>query len=358
MAETKQTTTNTDEQIFSITVPKATITESPLFNQVLSQIPKLNAKARSLQEKDINELDDDEVTELTREMNDLSKYDKKFKEVEKAIRKKFNEPRDLIVNEYKERLEKAGFDEFEQNIKKNKQLKRDILANRANKRWAELKTTFDATLQAYPIIQEMAPDLTDFNKFRVRHLKLISGAKTRKVNDKTRSVVTNELYQYSQNLTEIKRNSNELLPPYQKMILNAFINEPTSDNLMAQFSVIKQKQTADLKAQELAKKQAEEAKKHQEELAKQRQNQPTAQPKPQPIVNHTPVQSNIPNYTWLTNYIYSLPKARDIHNNDVAKAFVLHDLYTNITNRNSVWYKNIGPSSRKLIAITRYILDL
>lgn len=343
--------------LVQIQLPDPSVSVSPLFKQVLAEIPELNKKSAAIQKTNIDELNEDDITELNKKMRELSTYNKKFKAVDKAIKDAYDTPRDKIRNWYHEQLNAAGFDDFQENIKKNKQLRRDVLANRINKRWEELETTFNGSLEAYPKIKEIAPQLASFTNFRVRHPKLISGSKTKKVTDKIRAQVTNEIADYANAIADIEANTSHLLPPYQRKLLSAYIENPTPETLLNQTRQLIAQQQTDLKLQE-------EQKKRQAELAKQQANtqqKPTTQPTTPPVTPLTQAtQPTAPadDYTWLINYIYSIPHGRDIHNNDRVKANVLYDMYNKINIKGTIWNKKIGLNASRMIALTRYILSL
>lgn len=359
------------EPLVQVTVPKPQIKTSVTFQQVLAQIPPIISEAKKLLNTNIEDLDKDggeEVKLVNQKIREVNKYSKNIKEAEKEIRKRFNEPRDYVISQFRDRLEQAGFNELEDYTKQTKQLKRDIVNHRVNKRWDELKTTFDAALQAFPLIMnfdEHNPELTqvaqrlgDYARFRTLHPKLISGAQAKKVTDKTRSVVTNELAQYSSALTRIKQNDEKLLAPYQKHVLEVYVNEPTPDTLMDAINQMVAKQHADY----LAHQAAVEAKK---KAAQQAQTKPQATSQPQaktiPTAQKQPTKqptSTTPDYQWLADIIYSNKNFHNIHNNNKAKANLLYSMYNAINDRNSIWYKHIGLNADQMIAATKYILSL
>lgn len=331
----------------TIQVPSAKLEVSPAFKRVLKKIPELNEQSAKIQAVDLNEIDEDQITELNKQMRDVSKYDKKFKDVQKAIRDSYNKPRNQVLNWFNTQLESAGYDDFEKNIAKNKQLRRDVIANRANKRWQELETTFKATLQAYPIVAQMAPKLADFTTFRVRNPKLVSGAKTRKINDKARATVTNTIAEYSNALKDIQDNASNLKPPYQRRLLEAYVNDPTPTTLMNQTRIIRKQQAAD------------------EAMQKQLDAQKAAQAK-QALQHPTPTQPTLrsqqrpasQDYSWLLNYIATFPNGRNVHDSDAVKANVIYDLYHKFTVKNSVWYPHVKGDPSKLVALTKIIVNL
>lgn len=343
--------------LIQITVPNANIQQSTRFEEVLAQIPELNKESEKIQTTDIKKLDEDQITQLNKKMRVVSGYKRDMNSVRKAIKDSYNKPRDMVLNWFDSKLSAAGFDKLEANINKNKQLSRDVLANRANERWQELEATFNATLEAYPLIKEMAPQLADFNQFRVRHPKLVSGAKNKKITDKVRGEVANEIATYNNGLQDIKANAAKLAPSYQTALLQAFADNPTPETILTQTRYLIDRQNADIKAQEALKKQQEEAAKRQQTQSAQAQptNQTTTPTQPTPKLQ--PTQQG-PDYTWLIQYIQTMPNGNKIHNNNRVKANVLYNLYNNIANRNSIWYKKVGTDADNVIAITKYILSL
>lgn len=331
----------------TIQVPSAKLEVSPAFKRVLKKIPELNEQSAKIQAVNLDEIDEDQITELNKQMRDVSQFDKKFKDVQKAIRDSYNTPRDQVLNWFNTQLESAGYDVFEKNIARNKQLRRDVIANRANKRWQELETTFKATLQAYPLVAQMAPKLADFTTFRVRNPKLVSGAKTRKINDKTRAVVTNTIAEYSNALKDIQENASGLKPPYQRRLLEAYVNDPNPTTLMNQTRIISKQQAADEAMQkQLAAQKAAQAK------------QAVKQPTPAQPVLRSQQRPASQDYSWLLNYIATFPNGRNVHDSDAVKANVIYDLYHKFTVKSSVWYPHVKGDPSKLVALTKIIVNL
>lgn len=343
--------------LIQITVPNANIQQSTRFEEVLAQIPELNKESEAIQATDIKKLDEDQITQLNKKMRVVSGYKRDMNAVRKAIKDSYNKPRDMVLNWFDSKLSAAGFDELETNINKNKQLSRDVLANRANERWQELEATFNATLEAYPLIKEMAPQLADFTQFRVRHPKLVSGAKNKKITDKVRGEVANEIAAYNNGLQDIKANAAKLAPSYQTTLLQAFADNPTSETILTQTRYLVDRQNADIKAREALKKQQEEAAKRQQTQSAQAQSTSQTTAPTQPTPKLQPTQQG-PDYTWLIQYIQTMPNGNKIHNNNRVKANVLYNLYNNISNRNSIWYKKVGTDADNVIAITKYIISL
>lgn len=335
-----------ENTLLTIQLPDAKLEVSPTFKKVLQKIPELNKQSEAIQAVNLDEIDEDQITELNKKMRDVSQYDKKFKQVQKAIKDSYNQPRDQVLNWFNTQLKSAGYDDFEDNIAKNKQLKRDVIANRANKRWKELEATFKATLEAYPLVAQIAPKLADFTTFRVRHPKLVSGAKTRKINDKTRAEVTNTIAEYNNSLQDIQANASHLHPAYQRRLLEAYVNDPTPTTLMNQTRLIlKQQQTDEQMQKQIDAQNAAKA--------KQAINQTTVTPPLQST--QQPVQND---YSWLINYIYTFPNGRNVHTSNAVKANVIYDLYHKFNIKDSIWYSHVKGNPDNLVALTRTIINL
>lgn len=349
--------TKNDHQLVQVTLPKGNITVSPEFQRVLDEIPKYNAKSLSVQQADIKTLDEDDITELNKAMKDVTSFDKNIRNVDKAIKDTFDTPKKQMLNWFHAKLDAAGYDELKANVTRNKQVKRDVIANRANERWSELEETFNGAIDASPKIKQLAPALADFNNFRVRHPKLVSGAKNKKINDKIRSQVIHEVSDYANALEDIEANASHLLPPYQQKLLEAYVNSPSTDTLLSQTRILLSQQQAALRLQEEQKRQAELAKQQQAN----RPQQPISQPSPAPIQPTLQPQKVIKpqeDMTWLLNFIYTLPHGRDVHNNDNVKANVLYYMYHHLNDQGNLWNEHVGMNAEKIIQVTHYILSL
>ncbi|MBS4189951.1 hypothetical protein KHA94_06995 [Bacillus sp. FJAT-49705] len=108
-----------------------------------------------------------------------------------------NGVRDQLIDTLDKRLEGASFNELERAQSDIKQLKKDVDADRCAKRWEEVRATFEANMNRFPLLGEYAPELADFSRFKLLFPKLISGAKTQKVKESDHTMVNETLYAWN-----------------------------------------------------------------------------------------------------------------------------------------------------------------
>lgn len=336
----KKTQNNTP--MVSVKVDSTTVSTSDTFRRVLKQIPVIVAQAKQLENVDIDQLDEDQISSLTKKFRDVQHFANQIENSKRDMRRYFNGIRDSYTKQLDEYLNAASYDQLKSASNKIKQLKRDIRANRINKRWEQLFSTFEANINLYPIIITMAPKLANYDHFRTTHPKWVSGAKNKPVNDKLRSKLNNLMKQWATSLQRISDNTDQLMKPYQEELLKSFIEDPTVENLLAQTTRLQNKQQADLQAQQDA------------------QNNPTMPVQTAPTTNsNTQEVSADTQYKWLIDYIFSKQQTKNIHTSNRAKANVLYDLYNSITKPNNIWSKHLNiKNPDKVIACTKYILNL
>lgn len=149
-----------------------------------------------------------EGTDVTeKEIKELNKKVKPAREAMKIIKQADKFIKDFYKDECNQKLEelhqiekKYGYDELLTNVTKIKRRSEDIINQRAQSRWDELETLFDATLKSYPDLKDLP-----FKWFKERNRKLISGAATRKVRESDKMEVTNQLNQLNSNVSQIKQ---------------------------------------------------------------------------------------------------------------------------------------------------------
>lgn len=227
---------------------------TPNFAQLQKEIPLVVNKGKQLlsiaDNEDVDEAEFDRVT------NELKPIQQKKKQVDneiKAIRKKFNDARDLKVNQLKKALNDVGFDELDTIDKEIKNRKKLILNKREQQRWDELEKEFNETLEtSYPSLKEKVPSFS-FTMFYNANPKLISGAKSRKVTDKVKSKVADYIDKFAKDIQTIE----SLESPYEDKLIRTYL---TTEDI-----------TETIQAEKQFKKQAEDdAKRKQEEIERQK----------------------------------------------------------------------------------------
>src|SRR5699024_409741 len=129
---------------------------------------------------------EDELDKDLKEINEIVRFSNSIDKSRTEIRRYFNDIRDQATEILDKRLEDAQFNDLKDAHNDIKQLKKDIRSQRISDRWKELEPVFSGSIQHYSLIEELAPELLDFSKFRLIHSKLVSGAKTKPITDTIR----------------------------------------------------------------------------------------------------------------------------------------------------------------------------
>lgn len=218
--------------------------------------------------------DEEDIEQLIKDVTEIKKVTTSVEETKKQIRKRFNDIRDNITHVFDDQINQYHFKELTQASNDLKQLKKDMEQTRANERWLEIQSEFEMALSIYPIIQKLAPQLTDFNQFKLRHPKLVSGAKTRNVTKNDKLSVKTEIDQWNNDLLLIEANDWQLESTFHAQLLQAYISDPQSYTVSNQAKILKEKQdqqNALIKQKMEEQKRLEEERKRQEELKKQQE---------------------------------------------------------------------------------------
>lgn len=230
------------------------------FQRTLNQIEEAIDHAKNLVSvQTVDKLDEQSLEMTISDLQTAQTLARTVNNTRKELKHYLKNRSDQILAQYDALLAKANFDELEKYNAQAKQLKKDLSAYRINQRWAQLKETFNANLVNYPLIHQLAPQLESFTLFRLRHPKLVTGAKNYKIGDKQISAINHDLYNINQCLQDLKDNAVGLTPEYQFSILQSFIKKPEKDYYL------------EIKDEALV--QQKQAIERQKALAKQRQQQ-------------------------------------------------------------------------------------
>lgn len=383
---------------------------SSQFNAILATIQPMIDQSNELLNINLSDVDEKTVEGVIKELASAKDLAKNIKEARTGVKKYFEKVRDTNLAQLDTLLIDSGYNELLTIESKLTKLKTDVLANRANERWNKLKETFDLNVSQYPIIHQFAPELIDFSAFRMRHDKLVSGAKTRNVGKKEITYINNTMYGIHEALTVFSERSAELSVPRQQLVLQEIKNEMNVNGEYANARIllykdIEQKEEIQRQIEEEQRKQYEaeqerlriEREKQEEERFKAAQQQkmheqqaalpqmpqqpinqmpqqtpvapptqmPMPQQPPQPVVPQgMPQQPQMPVYTqppqatndysWLSTIVVGR-NMRD----DRTKTFLLYEVYTSLTDKNSVYYKRTNNANPKdVLALTQFILNI
>lgn len=381
------------------------ITETDAFRETLAKIPGNVGRANQLladYRKDpsafVKETDEAQLDADLKEINKIVKFSNSIKKSRTAIRKYFNDIRDEAVSVLDGRLENAQFDELQDAHNDIKQLKKDMISQRISDRWKELEPVFSGSIQHYPLIEELAPELLDFSKFKLIHSKMVSGAKTKPITQTIRRDVSNIINEWNTALELIQANQWGLNSTKQFALLNAFKANPSIGLVNEQGPQFKQQQDAEeerkrqeakrrkqqeeeakkaeaerkkrqealRKQQEAAKKaqnekerkEAEErAKKLQEQAKQAEQQEKKRQEELDALIRQQVSPQARQSFPNVVEYIFSQPLFKDLHNSSRAKAAAVYDLSQQLTKEDSPMMKDTNGDASEYLAAIRFVLD-
>lgn len=380
------------------------ITETPSFQQVLQEIPKHVNEANQLL-KDYRENPDDFIenvddTALDAQMKAMDGVFKFAQEINKSrteIRRYFDSIRNNVIQTLDKRLSDASFHELSQAQNDIRQLRKDVIADRREKRWKEVQATFEANVARYPDLQQYAPELTDFSKFKLMNPKLISGAKTRNVREQDHTFINETIFGWSTALQIIIQNDWGLSVTHLNELLTMFKQNPSVEMVTREGQRLKEMMIAQEKArkaeEERRRKEEEERKRRdaerqaelariqeQERIAKQQQNLQMQQQAEQQRQNlerqaklveqqererqqqmmqfgsqyQTIFKESFPDFI---NYLFSNPRYHNVHSDSFTKVRVIYDIMQQTGNSQSVVAKETNLNPDKILELIRYIMD-
>lgn len=367
--------------------------QSPAFNNMLmaieSQVKVANVlldEFRADKENFVNNRDEDEIDELIKTVKETLDVSSKVKQSRLEMKKRFDTVRDNVLSEFDHAINSYQFEELVKANADLSQLKKDVKQTRKNKRWSELEEEFNQTKTIYPIIEKLAPNLLDFNLFKLRYPKMVSGAKTAKLKKKDFVKVREILAQWASDLELIQTNDWKLEPNFLNELLQLYISNPESVTITTNAQKIKEKQDyqnelirkriEEQKAAEERQKRLLEERKKKEELMKQQmalekqqalakdktasqvQTVPPETPKqPQPSqqTKNTGYQGK---YVNTVNYILANPFYSQLNTNPVAKLAVLYDLINNTQQTNGYVALDTKNDPTEVLALIDYILHV
>lgn len=384
------------------------ITETNAFKETLALIPGHVTRANQLlvdyrtdPSKFVAETDEDDLDADLKEINEIVKFSNSIDKSRTEIRRYFNDIRDQAIDVLDHRLAEAQFDELKDAHNDIKQLKKDMRAQRISDRWKELEPVFSGSIQHYELIENLAPELLDFSKFRLIHSKMISGAKTKPVTDVIKREVSQIINEWNTALELIQANQWGLDANKQFALLNAFKSDPSITLVNEQGPQFKQQQDAEIerkRQQELArieqeralKKAEDERKKREDELrvqqklaqkAKAEQDEKAkamAEKRAQELQEQAKLaeeqerkrkaeldavirqrvspqaRQSFPN---VVEFIFSEPLFKDLHTSTRSKAAAVYELSQQLTKPDSPIVKDTNGDPSKYLDAIRFILD-
>lgn len=273
----------------------------------------------------ITQVDDSNADQVEQAIDDLATAQKLKRNIDTIVtntRRWLNQNVvDNIMDQITTKLNDARFNELASRDAQAKQYKKDLRALRKTQYWKQIEPTFNANLANYPLIKQLAPQLTDFSLFKLRHPKMVSGAKNWHFGDKQMAELNQDLYDINECLTDLNVNQMQLPDMYRIQVLNSFIANPTKVKYL------------ELKNGALSQYQMDEK---QKELAKQAAAQPnSAQAKPAAASNPVNKETRAEQATkWLQQYTMQ-HQLLNIANNPTVKTKLIYDLIHQLDNPKS-----------------------
>lgn len=407
---TTQTSTQPTQQVLPIETAIATIsasnsiTETSAFQAVLSEIPERVKQANILladYRKDpdafVENIDEATLDLQLKEIEKVSTFVRDIDKSKKEIKNYMNERRDAVLHTLDLRLESAQFDELVKSQADIKQLKKDVETDRREKRWAEIRHTFEANVNRYPLIGEIAPELADFSRFKMLFPKLVTGAKTRKVKEADHTAVNETIYTWNTAIEIMKANDWGLANQELMQLLALFKQNPSVELVQREGRQLKlnaearekarieaevRRVEADKQAAEAAEKRAAELVLIQEraaaaKLAQDAEAQKRAVEEQAALAERTRIaqeqeKARLAEYAQFggqyqtifkesfprfIEYLFQNPAYRDVHSSAKTKAAVVYDIMRQIENPSSVVSMETGKDPQKTLDLVRYILD-
>lgn len=320
----------------TISINNDTLSITPDFQTLLNKINTTVQHASNLVTvQTVDKLDENSLMATINDLSDAQKLAKVVISTRRDLKRYLKSKEDIVLKQFDDKVDQAHYKELSNLNAKAKDLKKDLSAYRINKRWKSLETIFNKNIQNYPIIHTLAPSLENFDIFRIRHPKLVTGAKSWKLGDKQIGIINQDLYDINECLTDLQTNELHLEPTYQNIILQNFVKNPTKDNYY----------------------------KIKSDITIQRQNDIKLASAPvisKPKVNTLSLQDK--SRKWLADYVSVNYKYRDISNNDDTKVKLIYDLIHALDNPSSEFYNfinsNKDESSKLLLNTISQIINV
>lgn len=402
-AEVVESTSKIETAMAVIDVAPA-ITETGEFQRTLQIIPQHVAKANALladYRKDpdafIEAVDEDVISEQLKEMAEVSVFARSIDKSRKEIKAYMNGVRDDVLASLDARLAGAQFGELERAQADIKQLKKDVDTDRREKRWGELRETFEANVERYPLIGEYAPEMADFSRFKMLFPKLVSGAKSVKVKQADHKMVNETVYGWNTGLELIVGNEWGLDANDLNKLLQMFKQTPLVETVTREGRQLKQNAEAREKARieaenrrleqetqakaEAMKRQAEleELQKREEAARKARdaEAQKRAEAERRALEERAKREAEEErnrqaqyarfgggystifkeSYPRFMEYLFANPAYHDVHSSQKTKAMVIYDIMRQTENPDSVVSRETHRDPSKVLDLVRYMLD-
>lgn len=264
---------NTTESVETVTVMQTQQAEQPLialvdyqpklqtnpaYQRLLATLPVIVRQAKSILAQPIDKLDDDAFAEIQKQLKEPLATGKQIEKALKAIRAQYDTGKKAAEKQIVAELNAAGYDELQAISDKNKLMRQEAINRRLESRWQELAAHWHQLVSNVYIDADPAkslatrfPNMT-FDRWRQQHSNLLSGAKTKKVRENDKQLITDYLNHANSDLKALLN----LKSPFEPDILNYYqLTNDLAKTLAHNTQLIQAKAAADAQAK-LATKQA------------------------------------------------------------------------------------------------------
>lgn len=251
------------------------------------------------------------LDEIDNVISDLANAQAMARDVEKGrrqLRKAFNVRRDLVVKQFDEKVNKAGYDKLARYHESAKELKRLVRQKRKTERLETIvKPMFNNLVKNYPLLNKLAPKLADSNNFVLNTPSIVGGGKKPANKSEIEAAISAYLDSIEANLTDLKTNIYQFDSNAQNAIFKAYTANPTNEtyqNAVAQMLTYK-----------------------------------NTKPDKQEAVK----PDDVPNlYGWLVNYVtLNLNSYRNIRTDYKQRLALIEDLLTQYKNKRSFLWQTL-----------------
>lgn len=275
-------------ELIQVQVADPTYQMNDRFIQLSQDIPLLVERAHQLldqiDEDNLENMDEDQVLEIIKDMREVKPFYKQVKDARDNVQRYLKAAVKTQMAELDTQLANTGVAELEVLISKASDLQRRIQNDRKERRWEEIRTKFEQTINQYPLLKEHIPFQISFDKFKDANPKLVSTAKNANVTSSTFNAIT----VYIGNLESDVQSILSFQSPFEEQLFAQYqlspnlpqivaLNRSLEKKKAAEDAALKAKQDAEVerlaneRAKKILEKEAEERRKREQQAIKEAQ---------------------------------------------------------------------------------------
>lgn len=188
-----------DQPLVTLDKYVPTLKTSESYRRLLRTLPVTVRQAKEILNKPLDKLTDDEIMDVQKQLKEPIETAKNIEKSVKALRSVFNHERDDMVDKINDDLEKAGYKDLKEAVTNATRLKSEVVNHRLEARWHQLEDHWNQLMEQVYVntdpAKTMSLRLTEltFDRWRQSNVKLVSGAKTRKLHDSDFQLITDYL---------------------------------------------------------------------------------------------------------------------------------------------------------------------